>query len=188
MPPDVWAAFLFFLPPVNDLSDDAVGLSIVVCSSHKVLIKPASRSLPGCPQISQVWKDSCWAASMRWRIASFAWFTLKRKPPNFSFTCSTSNWLPVSCSNWATNGSKSSHSRQRMSNQPSSWVKPRGIKVCLMSPPVLNQVGQRSTSFCSCSLRILAATSCGQTVRLAAQIPERRRRFSNHAPQPPEAR
>jgi hypothetical protein len=37
---------------------------IVVCSSHKVLIKPSSRSSPGCPQTSQVRMDSSSAASL----------------------------------------------------------------------------------------------------------------------------
>ena len=49
----------------------------------------------------------------------------------------------------ATKGSKSPHSRQRMSNQrnqPSSWVKPHGIEVCFMSPPVSNEVGQGTIS------------------------------------------
>jgi len=44
----------------------------LACSSHKVLIQSLSRSVPDCPQTSQVWKDSSSAASMRWRMASFA--------------------------------------------------------------------------------------------------------------------
>jgi hypothetical protein len=57
---------------------------------------------------------------------------------NFSFTCRISNWRPVACSNSATLGSKSSHSRQRMSNQPSSLQKPQDIKVWRTSPLGLN--------------------------------------------------
>jgi hypothetical protein len=40
----------------------------------EVLIRPSSRSVPGYPQTSQVWSP-CLAVWMRWRMASFTWFT-----------------------------------------------------------------------------------------------------------------
>jgi hypothetical protein len=45
-------------------------LLVLACSSHS--LDPLSRSVPDCLQTSQVWKDSSSAASMRWRMASFA--------------------------------------------------------------------------------------------------------------------
>jgi len=50
------------------------------CGSHSVsvLIKPSSRSVPGWPQISQVWKDSSATIPMRRRQASLWWLTQKR--------------------------------------------------------------------------------------------------------------
>src|ERR1700674_351861 len=95
------------------------GSVVVVGSLHKALIQLPSRSSPGCPQTSQVRKDSRSAASMRWRMASSARGCAARRTFP-SLTCRISNWRTVACSNSATKGSKSSHSCQRMSNQPSS--------------------------------------------------------------------
>ena len=112
-------------------------------------------------------KDPCRATSMRWRIAPLASFTWKLKPPNFSFICRTSNWRPVVCSNSATRGSKSPHSRHTMSNQPSPWVKPnRVVKVA----PGVEPSGPSLDQLLLQCLMHSAATSGWQNARNRAQI------------------